>query len=522
MKPLLRNEQGQRIDRFGRAMDFETFSKAIKAVRVLAKDSTSGKDELYLEAPASSNVVDRMGDRIMLSAQKQMESAARGMTIFLNHEYDVPEDVAGSCDESYLRAAADEADGIFDLWVKTKINQQNPRAVKTWELIEAGAKLGYSIGGALLEYEFVQDDEKRNARAGWMPPADITGIDLYEISIVGIPANQRAIIDDVVKGLSLKTGLSRPETKAQLKQREIQKKLLEQGITFAPEAGDDKSIAEIAADADAEKQKADKEKADDKNFAGEQDMPEDRKAVEDGSAVVEVAAADDADKDAAAKLEADAAAARNVQETSAVATKAPGDELAEPTVKKLYKCMKSLSKAMDHGTCATADKHVKSANDVLLSLIPAGYADPEPDQDDKSADDITIKLCADTSELQAQLKTLQEQLDALKSENEQVSLKRSEAQAALVTTKAEHDALNVALEEKRKEADDLDARLTQLKAYPLGHKTKAAIGGSYSGSGSTVDPERRKSETEADLKVELRSRLAGIPEDPRSRQTASL
>ncbi len=58
--------------------DFKIFTKALKAYTIVVKDAEGNEQtEHYLEAPASSTVVDRMGDVMAMSAQKKMEAAVK-------------------------------------------------------------------------------------------------------------------------------------------------------------------------------------------------------------------------------------------------------------------------------------------------------------------------------------------------------------------------------------------------------------------------------------------------------------
>jgi len=247
---------------------FKFFTRELRAIHIKAADSASGNDEYYLEAPASSNVTDRMGDVINLQAQKQMEKACKRLTIFLNHSYDVPEDIFGTCEGSELKAAHDKKQGdCFDLIVRTRITNpaENTRAMKTWRHVQDGARLGYSIGGQVLEFKYIDEDDD-----SWFAPIEIMSIDLYEISVVGIPANQRAIIDDVAKGIrkAMNPNDKAAEKAAELKKIEDAKAAqLARGVNFG--AGADPSDAEIEA---AAAKKAEDEKAAADKAAGDKGL----------------------------------------------------------------------------------------------------------------------------------------------------------------------------------------------------------------------------------------------------------
>lgn len=163
----------------------------------LLKAYKSDDGSRRLKTTASSSIQDHGKDRMFLSALQSMaKSALENMTIFLNHSYTVPEDVLGSVEDVVLHEAGMGPDGaIYDLDFDVRVNESNPRAISTWEAIEAGTKLGTSIGAIVKDYD-------KNTDGGW----DIKDVELLEASIVGIPANPRSwvhyarkSIEDVLK-----------------------------------------------------------------------------------------------------------------------------------------------------------------------------------------------------------------------------------------------------------------------------------------------------------------------------------
>lgn len=167
--------------------DFKIFAPLLKTSR-----SPDGK--LRLHGVASSSIKDRQGDKINLTALSEMErSANENMTIFLNHEYKVPEDVAGSVERAVMRASATDPD-IHDLAFDIVINESNERAVKAWEAIDGGTKLGLSIGARIPD-----GGAKRDRATGTY---QIDHLDLLETSLVGVPANPRSWVEYAVKSLN--------------------------------------------------------------------------------------------------------------------------------------------------------------------------------------------------------------------------------------------------------------------------------------------------------------------------------
>lgn len=168
---------------------FKIFSGILRATR-----GSDGK--MRLHGVASSTVKDRHGDLMERSAIEDMERAANdNLTIFLNHSYNVPEDVAGSVERATMieRGVDNVGNPIWDLDFDVLVNQKNPRAVDAFGAIEEGTKLGLSIGAMIPE-----GGARRNKKTGTYA---FDHVDLLETSIVGIPANPRSWISNAVKAL---------------------------------------------------------------------------------------------------------------------------------------------------------------------------------------------------------------------------------------------------------------------------------------------------------------------------------
>jgi hypothetical protein len=137
------------------------------------------------------------------------------MTIFLNHEYRVPEDVMGSVDTAHAIARGyDGETPIVDLDFDISVNETNPRAVQAWQAIESGVKLGTSIGAQIPE-----GGAKRNKNGTLV----VSDVNLLEASVVGIPANPRSWVHYAMKSLAPMADL---ESKAVEDEVEISSELL--------------------------------------------------------------------------------------------------------------------------------------------------------------------------------------------------------------------------------------------------------------------------------------------------------
>lgn len=172
--------------------DFKLFTDVLKA----ASDDGDGK--LRIRGIASSTVRDRHGDRMERTALKDMEAAANdNLTIFVNHSYNVPEDVIGSAEKAVLKRRAGETDEdgnpLYDLELQVVLDEGNPRAVKTFEAVQKGVKLGMSIGAMIPKGGAKYDEENHSFI--------IHHVDLLETSVVSIPANPRSWVGGAVKAL---------------------------------------------------------------------------------------------------------------------------------------------------------------------------------------------------------------------------------------------------------------------------------------------------------------------------------
>lgn len=174
----------------------------IFAPTMIASRDADGK--MRIEGVASSTVRDSHGDQLTRRALEKMAASAKGLTIFLNHEYRVPEDVFGTVEKVRLErtgqidAATNEE--IFDLRMGIVVQQKNKRAVEAFEQMEPGpdrlpTRLGLSIG-AMIPEGGAKFDKSKGGRY------IVDDIDLVETSLVSMPANPRSWVDYAVKSLS--------------------------------------------------------------------------------------------------------------------------------------------------------------------------------------------------------------------------------------------------------------------------------------------------------------------------------
>lgn len=173
-------------------MDFKLYTNALKAY-------TADNGDLHVRGTTSSTIVDMHGDEMTLAALKSMEETAKqNMTVFLNHNYNVPDDLFGSVTDARIVKRYDETLGqeVYDLDIDVRVvgEDENPLAMKTYRAIKRGVKLGLSIGAR------VEKVAKRKGSEG-KETYVIDSVRLLESSVVGIPANQRSYLQSALKSL---------------------------------------------------------------------------------------------------------------------------------------------------------------------------------------------------------------------------------------------------------------------------------------------------------------------------------
>jgi len=184
------------MDHIQTAIDTALPSSKFQIFSGILKASRSADGRMRLHGVASSTTKDLHGDTMEQSALEDMERAANNnLTIFLNHSYDVPEDVAGSVEGARMqtRGADHVGNPNYDLDFDILVNDANPRAVKAFEAIERGTKLGLSIGALIPDGGAIRDKKSGSYL--------IQHVELLETSLVGIPANPRSWVEYAAKSL---------------------------------------------------------------------------------------------------------------------------------------------------------------------------------------------------------------------------------------------------------------------------------------------------------------------------------
>lgn len=174
-------------------MDFKVYTNALKAF-----EAPNG--DFIVSGTTSSTIRDLHGDEMTLNALHSMADTARqNMTIFLNHNYNVPEDLFGSVTDARVVKRFDAENGaeVYDLDIDVLVckEDENPEAMRAYKAIKRGVKLGLSIGARVDRVS-----KRKDSKTG-EDSYVIDSVKLMEASVVGIPANQRSYLQNAVKSL---------------------------------------------------------------------------------------------------------------------------------------------------------------------------------------------------------------------------------------------------------------------------------------------------------------------------------
>lgn len=196
--------RGQTIDLTKVKTSHDAISAGLPVFKIFSDGAIKAyKDEKGIRRfslTASSDADDLVGDFFSEKALKRMESAAGGTTMFLNHQYAIPEDVFGSVEKASLAhrkitLQSGEKRDILCLDYDGVVEESNPRAVNTHDMMAAGrVRLGASVSVLITEKSNTKDGRRR-----------IEDVYYLECSIVGIPCNPTAWVQSASKALNLST-----------------------------------------------------------------------------------------------------------------------------------------------------------------------------------------------------------------------------------------------------------------------------------------------------------------------------
>jgi len=188
---------------FVRPKTFHWISKVheIPKDRVTTFQKAAG-GHYYISGIVSDTSVDRDGDRMSYAALKQMEQAINeGAPLFQNHNHDIS-DTLGAPVGAELRGNQNNA----ELWAEFRLEDPdyNPNVQSLIHKLETGERLGFSIGGTNANGRFTYERSSDGTQVRVIP-----GVNLYEVSVVGIPSNSHTyVMGHVFKSLRPNTNLN--------------------------------------------------------------------------------------------------------------------------------------------------------------------------------------------------------------------------------------------------------------------------------------------------------------------------
>ena len=146
----------------------------------ISKSYETPEGDYYIEAVASSDQEDLVGDIMTQKALQEMKAGFIGKTVFMNHRTSVPDDVFGAVIEAQII----KQNGAQLLIFKIVVEKENEAAMKTWRYINGGrVKLGTSV--TILVNKSAPNP---NRKGGIL----IDSVESIEHSIVGVPCNRES------------------------------------------------------------------------------------------------------------------------------------------------------------------------------------------------------------------------------------------------------------------------------------------------------------------------------------------
>ncbi len=445
-------------------------------MRAFSRLDADGKERHYIRGTASSTLKDLKGSVISAKAQVQMLEKLRdlasrmasensGMTAWLSHNYLIPEDCLGAFTDASLTTRDEGDESYIDLDIECRLVDfaSNPRAEAAYKQIKDGIRHGWSIGAYFTDIEWLSDDPKSDDFYVYK----VNALDLLEISLVGIPANQRAWVRDAASAKEY--AVKRAEMIATDSRSSLDRRQL---VT--------RSIIEHRTPLETERlaMAQDFRERSQQTFLSE----ESRQTLARAADVLE--ARDD------------------------------GGALSPDDMRdRIGLGMSHLAKAVGHGLCVKSATHVAKAIDCLGTMMGAGVSDPsdpanqnnmnadipedrlaelrqewereqesvvaeqrstlesikaEIAQKKSELDAVAANLTADSSDSEKLLAIIDADVAAKKGELESLAAQASALQETLAATTADRDRIAAELDAKRAELEALAADIEKRKQERVG------------------------------------------------------
>jgi len=168
--------------------EFKAFLPIKFGEELVKKDGDSdGKKRLWIAGYASTDDKDRYDDIITMEALQGAKDHLLGKTVFVNHMHYSGMAAIGRVEEAKL-----DSIGLLVKAFITNADDEIARGVRT--RLEEGILNTFSIAGRVKDREYIRDPETEEILG-----RKITAIELYEVSVVGLPANPHATINEVFR-----------------------------------------------------------------------------------------------------------------------------------------------------------------------------------------------------------------------------------------------------------------------------------------------------------------------------------
>lgn len=180
--------------KFGIGPDFKVYTGAMKPLDAAYKAHLpeTDQDKPILRMRGSSTIMDLQEDMMSMEALHSMTRVDPGLSLWLNHSYELPEDLFGKL---YDTPTIEVQRNLADLWIMGETILRNPRAEQTYHYIVLDkTRAGCSVGCQVLKWHHLVEDD-------YYSPIVIDEVYVVEWSVVPIPANQRCWVENAIKGL---------------------------------------------------------------------------------------------------------------------------------------------------------------------------------------------------------------------------------------------------------------------------------------------------------------------------------
>ena len=217
---------GDRIEAF-------EYDEARKIFTPMSKAGVSEQSPI-ITLTASTTALDMVRDVMTESAIQDMKAAAKGTTVFLNHRYNLPEDLFGTVEEvetvqrTLTNPLTKETANYLclDYKVRAAGPDENPRAWQVYQMLAKGRRrLGASVTVMLLEKAENTDGTR-----------SIKKVFYIETSMVGIPCNPLSWAHQAQKALRPAKKIVLPATAPVERKSAMDKKETEPALPVAEDA----------------------------------------------------------------------------------------------------------------------------------------------------------------------------------------------------------------------------------------------------------------------------------------------